>query len=266
VNITFTEADYDAGLRVCDNNNFGELCTPAPAALGDRVWLDQNANGIQDAGEPGVPNVVVNLRDCAGTILATTTTDANGLYLFSALAPGNYNVQFILPAGYLFSMADQGTDDAKDSDANPATGLTACTTLEPGETDLTWDAGLYVRMGPGTGTPGYWMNHPEAWPVETIVIGGRVYTRDQAIVRMKSPVRKDKRGTMFPALVCAKLNLLIGNDSSCIASTISAADAWYAAYGGSVVLGSSAAWRAGEPLYKTLDAYNNGLLCAPHRD
>ena len=25
---------------------------------------------------------------------------------------------------------------------------------------------------PGTGTPGYWMNHPDAWPVEGIVIGG----------------------------------------------------------------------------------------------
>ena len=28
---------------------------------------------------------------------------------------------------------------------------------------------------------------------------------------------------------------------------------------------ASAAWAAGEPLHQTLDAYNNGLLCAPHR-
>ena len=49
-------------------------------------------------------------------------------------------------------------------------------------------------------------------------------------------------------------------------STIAAADAWWATYHGSLVVGSSAAWKAGEPLYLMLDAYNNGQLCAPHRD
>ena len=34
---------------------------------------------------------------------------------------------------------------------------------------------------------------------------------------------------------------------------------------GSNVAASSAAWVAGEPLHKQMDAYNNGLLCAPHR-
>jgi hypothetical protein len=40
-----------------------------------------------------------------------------------------------------------------------------------------------------------------------------------------------------------------------------------ATYGpvGSGVSGGSAAWALGEPLHQTLDAYNNGLLCAPHR-
>ncbi|MBL0283941.1 MAG: hypothetical protein IPQ01_08640 [Zoogloea sp.] len=27
---------------------------PATATLGDRVWLDTNANGVQDAGETGL--------------------------------------------------------------------------------------------------------------------------------------------------------------------------------------------------------------------
>jgi hypothetical protein len=30
--------------------------------------------------------------------------------------------------------------------------------------------------------------------------------------------------------------------------------------------GATSPWRTGEPLYLKLDAYNNGLLCAPHRD
>ncbi len=121
---------------------------------------------------------------------------------------------------------------------------------------------------PGTGTPGYWMNHPEAWPVDEITIGGVTYSKAEAIEYMKMPVKGDKTLTMFPALVSAKLNVLIGNDASCIADTISAADAWMAAYGpvGSGVKGSSQAWKDGEPLYLRLDDYNNGRLCAPHRD
>jgi hypothetical protein len=121
--------------------------------------------------------------------------------------------------------------------------------------------------GPGTGTPGYWMNHPDAWPVENITIGGITYTKDDAIAYMKAPVKKDKTFTMFPALVSAILNVEIGNESACIADTIAAADAWMAANPiGSGVKGSSSAWKAGEPLYWMLDDYNNGLLCAPHRD
>ena len=122
--------------------------------------------------------------------------------------------------------------------------------------------------GPGTGTPGYWKNHPEAWPVEEITIGGVTYSKADAIKYMKKPVKKDKTLTMFPALVSAKLNVLIGNDDTCIAGTIAAADAWMADYGpvGSGVKASSDAWKMGEPLYEELDLYNNGELCAPHRD
>jgi hypothetical protein len=111
------------------------------------------------------------------------------------------------------------------------------------------------------------MNHPEAWPVDEIDIGGDSYTKEEAIASMKAPVKKDKTFTMFPALVAAKLNVMVGNDDSCIAGTIAAADAWMADNPlGSGVKGSSDAWKMGEPLYLKLDKYNNGYLCAPSRD
>jgi hypothetical protein len=122
--------------------------------------------------------------------------------------------------------------------------------------------------GPGTGTPGYWMNHPEAWPVDTITIGGMTYSKGDAVGFIKAPVKGDKTLTMFPALVAAKLNVLIGNEDSCIAATIAAADGWMTTYGpvGSGVPANSDAWKEGEPFYWTLDQYNNGQLCAPGRD
>ncbi len=45
-----------------------------PASLGDMVWADENGNGIQDAGEVGLPNVVVTLYDGNGQPTGLTTT------------------------------------------------------------------------------------------------------------------------------------------------------------------------------------------------
>ena len=106
----------------------------------------------------------------------------------------------------------------------------------------------------------------EAWPA-TITIGGREYDRDTAIYWLKK-VGKDKTTTMFSSLVSAKLNVMMGNKSDCVDDTIAAADDWMAHYGpvGSGVLASSPAWAEGEPLHKILDDYNNGRLCAPHRN
>jgi hypothetical protein len=62
------------------------------------------------------------------------------------------------------------------------------------------------------------------------------------------------------------LNILVGNDASCVSGTIASANDWMALHPvGSNIAGSSPAWAVGEPLHQTMDAYNNGLLCAPHR-
>ena len=102
--------------------------------------------------------------------------------------------------------------------------------------------------------------------MQEITIGNIVYTKNQAIALIQNPVRNDKRYTLFPALVCAKLNKIIGNESSCVDQTIVDADGWWAAFNASPVPAKSEAWKLGEPLYLKLDAYNNGLLCAPHRN
>ena len=119
----------------------------APARVGDRVWLDGNGNGLQDAGEPGIAEVTVNLwRD--GSVVGTTATDAAGEYWFDGLRPGEYALEFVAPAGFVFTMPDQG-DDAFDSDADPTTGITAPFTLLSGQEDPTRDAGLYEPAAVG---------------------------------------------------------------------------------------------------------------------
>ena len=69
---------------------------PLPGAIGNRVWLDENGNGIQDAGEAGIANVTVQLWNSTHTaLLASTTTDAAGGYLFTNVAPGTYQVDVL---------------------------------------------------------------------------------------------------------------------------------------------------------------------------
>ncbi|MEZ4675057.1 MAG: SdrD B-like domain-containing protein [Caldilineaceae bacterium] len=120
-----------------------------PASLGDRVWYDTNANGVQDAGEDGVEGVTVVLYDVNDTPVATTTTDVDGIYAFTNLVPGDYYVVFTPLSGYVLSPQDNSGDDTADSDVDPTTGATILTTLSSGENDPTWDAGLYEPAGIG---------------------------------------------------------------------------------------------------------------------
>jgi len=121
---------------------------------------------------------------------------------------------------------------------------------------------------PGTGTPGYWKNHPEAWPAGGITVGGVSYSREDAVSLLETAGKGDKSYGMFSALVSAKLNVAVGNDAACIADVIAEADTWMAAHpAGSGVAARSDDWQSqAASLHATLDAYNNGLLCAPHRE
>ncbi|MBK5256351.1 MAG: DUF11 domain-containing protein [Vicinamibacteria bacterium] len=87
------------------------------ATVGDRVWLDANANGVFDTGETGISGVQVTLKDQFGTPLQITTTDAQGRYTFLDVPPGTG--YFVEITGGLPSGLTQTTDtfsDAFDTD------------------------------------------------------------------------------------------------------------------------------------------------------
>jgi protocatechuate 3,4-dioxygenase beta subunit len=112
-------------------------------SIGDRVWFDADGDGIQDASETGgITGITVQLKNSAGTVIATTTTNGSGNYLFSGLAAGNYTVVF--PAsisGAVVTNPNVGSDDNIDSDADQTTGATATITLAAGQNRTDVDAG-----------------------------------------------------------------------------------------------------------------------------
>jgi hypothetical protein len=140
------------------------------ASVGDRVWSDLNKNGQQDADEPGVSNVVVELLKPDGSVLKTTKTDAAGLYRFVDLQPGTCSIRFVtssLPAGATFTFVDTGAD-VSDSDADPTTGLIKACSLGKREYLSTIDAGIVV---PQSTSP---VVTPVLPPVTTIVVPATV--------------------------------------------------------------------------------------------
>jgi fimbrial isopeptide formation D2 family protein/uncharacterized repeat protein (TIGR01451 family) len=116
-----------------------------PVAIGNQVWVDTDGNGAQDGGEPGIPNVqmqlfyagpdgVFDVGDLVAPV-ATTTTNANGQYQFGNLIPGRYRVVVnpaTLPNGITTQTFDRNGLGTPNSDEN---------TLVSGTDDFGFDFG-----------------------------------------------------------------------------------------------------------------------------
>ncbi|MEM6793631.1 MAG: SdrD B-like domain-containing protein [Acidobacteriota bacterium] len=86
--------------------------TGLSGSIGDRVWFDTDADGVQDAGEPGLSGVTINLLDAAGTtLLASTVTGADGAYDFTGLPAGTYVVDVTDVNGVLTTLNLTGGAD-----------------------------------------------------------------------------------------------------------------------------------------------------------
>ncbi|MBK9564488.1 MAG: carboxypeptidase regulatory-like domain-containing protein [Saprospiraceae bacterium] len=140
---TTTGKSQQVTLSSGENNPTIDAGYYSRASLGDFVWHDLNANGVQEAGEPGIGGVTVRLFNSSGMQEAFTSTASNGFYSFNNLTPGSYTVKFDTPTNYITSPRDAGGNDTKDSDANPINGLSPVVNLSGGDNNTTIDAGYY---------------------------------------------------------------------------------------------------------------------------
>lgn len=87
------------------------LTDHAPMQVTNRVWDDANGNGIQDPDEGGLENVEVSIV-FDGNVIATATTDNNGLVLFSSdpyttsTSSQKFNLPLSAKQAYTFEIAN----------------------------------------------------------------------------------------------------------------------------------------------------------------
>jgi SdrD B-like domain/Domain of unknown function DUF11 len=116
--------------------------------IGDRVWLDTDKDGVQDAGENGLWGINVGIyRDNGWWVLSYltgVTTNVAGEYLFTNLEGWNYQIQFTKPVWFARSpkwwtgaSMDNNAPDVTNVYLDPDSGIIQ---------DLTIDAGIYLDV------------------------------------------------------------------------------------------------------------------------
>jgi len=122
---------------------------PASASVAGRVWHDLDRDGLEDAGEPGIPGVVVHLG------ARTATTGANGAYSFTALTAGSYSLvvdasdPILAAGGFTATIVYAGSDPAIYSEPSPRS-LTLAQGQAVGDLDYGFVGGCLATSAPGT--------------------------------------------------------------------------------------------------------------------
>ena len=119
------------------------------ATAGDRVWQDDNQNGIQEENEPKMSDVTIEVYDNTGTKIQETTTNTDGEYILDYLQKEDYYFKVIAPPGFAPTTSNVGSDEM-DSDISGANGpgTTDFYTMTPGEHIAHVDIGLVTGILP----------------------------------------------------------------------------------------------------------------------
>ena len=120
------------------------------AIAGNLVWRDSNQNGVQESGEARAEGVTVQAVEVAtGAVVATTETDAEGVYTLDGLEKKGYYLRFTPPSGFVPTVP-HATSDNMDSDVDNSNGpfTTKVYNMEPAMVNENIDMGLAFGVLP----------------------------------------------------------------------------------------------------------------------
>lgn len=133
----FAVISFDTGSSGENDHAYDFGFVQALGAISGNVSADTDGNMVPDTNLSGI---VLNLLDSSGNPVLdgngnaiTTTTDANGDYLFDSVPAGEYQVQEVQPVGYNDQSEVDGGDDGDNADNGIVNNIPV--TVDPGETD-----------------------------------------------------------------------------------------------------------------------------------
>ena len=96
-------------LALGENKTDMDVGMIKPGTVEGSVFADRNDNGVRDEGENGLPGVTVRLMDEeTGTEAFSAEIGEDGKYLFDAVMPGRYHLEYILPENAVFARTVSG--------------------------------------------------------------------------------------------------------------------------------------------------------------
>ncbi len=178
------------------------------ASIGDRVWSDLNGDGVQDGGEVGIAGATVELYDASNNLVATTTTDSNGDYLFSDLVSGDYTVRVTAPGGWRATYDEDSGTTSPDSQT--------AVTVNSGDNHVTADFGFEPALavggtvwndqddndGSAVGDPGIANVTVELWSVDA---------NGDPLARLATTVSNANGGYLFNGLDAGDYVIIVPN-------------------------------------------------------
>ncbi len=256
---------------------------PFEDALGD---IDDSKDlTLLEALKLGGGGLKALIRQATAALLNAQHPDVNYLYTTAevismfqaAIASGDYET-----TKGLFEAANEAgcplkkeppTDTPTTTDTATATPTDTPTATDtpvgpPPDTPTPTETPTATSTPTPTDTPGpqgctysmdYWMNHPEAWPVESIMIGDDIYSQDKAIEILATQPKGNATYILIHQLIPAILNAENGADETAIEDVRAEAEAWLV----DNPLGSDPKGevrKVGVDLAETLEEFNSGLI------
>ena len=95
-------------LDLKENRTGMDIGMIQPGTVRGSVFADKNDNGVRDEGENGLPGVTVRLMSETGDEAFSAEIGADGSYLFDAVMPGTYYLEYTLPERAVFARVTDG--------------------------------------------------------------------------------------------------------------------------------------------------------------
>lgn len=112
----------------------------------------------------------------------------------------------------------------------------------------------------------YWKDNPDAWPVQSLTLGNRLYTKNELLAILNQPSAGNRLVRLAHQLIPAKLNVANGADSTAVSAVIAQADALIGNLVVPPVGSGNLQAKYSSAIHITLGQYNAGMIGPGHCD